>query len=411
MILRSKPDQSVGKLRQSEPTRGIGITRRRWWSLSRRLVALMLVALILMAPSARPAKALSGTEIALIVASAAPILQNSELMKDFWQLLADLPKICKAIKKAVCASCLGQIIDGALAPITLATGGCIKCCPVKPDAEDLAKPGAAGACAQLVKDTLEAAERIDYLRCMASVDCRYWPEAENGIINYLRADKNECVRLYAAIVLGNGCCCTAKTVEALKMSATGSNKDGNPSEPSPRVRAASLQAINNCFCHYGNLIPTEAPQGPQPPESPTATPPASIARGGPGSPGVISHLFPNPAGSLMSLAEPFTRSIAAAGTNSGAPLTPPEPPSPRPTRTQPMPTQPVAPFTGHQEVLPPRGRVVPATPPAVPTTSGRSVFGVIKSAWKGDPLPPRTSTAPVPSKPAESKGRFAFFRR
>jgi hypothetical protein len=88
--------------------------------------------------------------------------------------------------------------------------------------------------------------RLD-VRYLGTVDCRYWPEAEEALINALRADRNECVRLEAAWSLNRGCCCTRKTIEALAITVSGSERDGNPPEVSPRVRAAAHEALTNCL--------------------------------------------------------------------------------------------------------------------------------------------------------------------
>ena len=61
------------------------------------------------------------------------------------------------------------------------------------------------------------------------------------------ADRNECVRLEAAWALGRGCCCTRRTIGALALSASGSERDGRPRECSPRVRAAAAASLDHCL--------------------------------------------------------------------------------------------------------------------------------------------------------------------
>ncbi|QDU63418.1 hypothetical protein Pan216_42980 [Planctomycetes bacterium Pan216] len=235
-----------------------------------RQPCLMLAAAILCGVLAQPALAQTAS-----AASAAG--GSSDQVTSLAGLLKKLPSCLAKAKAALCASCLGQMIDAMLAPINMATGGCINCCNKPPNKQQLAQPGAAGTCAQITKDSIDAAERIESIRCMASADCNYWPEIEKAFIESLRADRNECVRLYAAIALGNGCCCTEKTVKALKLTATGGDSDGNPAEASPRVRAAALQAMNNCTRFYGILAPQEPPEKPSgaEPPSPVPTPGAS----------------------------------------------------------------------------------------------------------------------------------------
>src|SRR4029078_3938783 len=55
-----------------------------------------------------------------------------------------------------------------------------------------------------------------------------------------------------------GACCHRKRIEALKMAASGSDKDNNPKESSERVRAAAEVSLNACE--------TTADLPPEPPE-------------------------------------------------------------------------------------------------------------------------------------------------
>src|SRR5262249_25016443 len=116
-----------------------------------------------------------------------------------------------ACKIRFCRSPLGRMVMNITKPMSLATGGLIEdCCPSALNADDLKKPAdsAEGAAAAIKKDEAEAAARRAAVRYLGTVDCRRWPEAEDGLINALRADRNECVRMEAAFQLGRGCCCT-----------------------------------------------------------------------------------------------------------------------------------------------------------------------------------------------------------
>lgn len=193
----------------------------------------------------------------------------------FWSLLAQIPALCAKCKAKFCASCCGQMVNSMLTPLNFLAGGCLQCCPSIPSQQALNQAGAAGACAQITKDTLEAKDRLDAVRCLATVDCNYWPEAEQGLIDALRADKNEAVRYAAALALCEGCC-TKKTIEALQMSASGSNKDGNPIETSYRVRNAAARALGRCTTIYQEIPAARPPEPPTPAEPPIpARPPAT----------------------------------------------------------------------------------------------------------------------------------------
>src|SRR5205823_5725524 len=118
--------------------------------------------------------------------------------------------------------------------------------------DDLKKPSDTpeGACARISKEEAEFRKRRDAVRCLKYVDCHWYPEAEAALLNALRTDRNECVRLEAACVLGSGCCCTRKVLEKLTIVVSGSDRDGNPSENSPRVKAAALKALTHCLDCY-----------------------------------------------------------------------------------------------------------------------------------------------------------------
>src|SRR5262249_53825978 len=104
--------------------------------------------------------------------------------------------------------------------------------------------------AQIKADEAAAKKRRAAVRYLGTVDCNYWPEAQEALINALRADRNECVRLEAAWALGRGCCCNNATMQALKLTVEGSTEDGNPAEDSERVRAAAHFALEHCLASH-----------------------------------------------------------------------------------------------------------------------------------------------------------------
>src|SRR5262249_1866788 len=90
-----------------------------------------------------------------------------------------------------------------------------------------------------------ARARREAIRYLGTVDCNWWPEARDALINGLRMDPNECVRHEAALALLRGCCCNKKVMDALKDSANGTDKFG-PRENSWRVREAACEALAHC---------------------------------------------------------------------------------------------------------------------------------------------------------------------
>lgn len=243
-------------------------SKRQWQAIRRLCLAIVLLAQS--RDGLAQTSALSSASSEISTAASSPAATQATT---FFGLIAQIPALCAKCKAKFCASCCGQMVQGMLEPISLATGGCITCCPPV-SKEDLANPGAAGACALIVQDTLDAKKRVEAVECLASVDCRYWPEAEKQLISSLRADRNEGVRLAAALVLGSGCCCTKNTIEALTMTVEGSTKDGNPVESSARVRAAAANSLQHCLsCYTGPLSTATPPETPVPPEVPPGTAP------------------------------------------------------------------------------------------------------------------------------------------
>jgi hypothetical protein len=155
-----------------------------------------------------------------------------------------------------------MFVNNLLVPAGLATGGFLgPICPPPgapggpggpggaPNPDDLKKSPTSpeGAAAKIKQDEMQAKAKIAALEFLATVDCRYYPEAEAGLIAGLRAEKNECVRLAAAKALASGCCCSSKVIKALMTTVNCSNKDGFPAEASELVRTYAYVALERCL--------------------------------------------------------------------------------------------------------------------------------------------------------------------
>lgn len=174
------------------------------------------------------------------------------------------------LKKCHCCFCgskLGHMCDSLITPFRVVSGGIVPplCCHV-PTCEELAcmNPDncslAEIVAAKIRRGEADACKRRAAVRFLGSVDCQYYHEAEEALIAHLRADQNECVRLEAAHVLGNGCCCTPRTLAALQIAVAGTAADGNPPEKSDRVKAAAMDALQSCLsCYAGTPATSEAP--------------------------------------------------------------------------------------------------------------------------------------------------------
>jgi hypothetical protein len=171
------------------------------------------------------------------------------------------------LKACFCNSKIGQLFNNMLLPTSMATGGLLgPICPGPntPNPEDLNKSATSpqGAAAKIKAEEAQAKAKIAALEYLATVDCRYYPEAEAAMINGLRAEKNECVRLAAAKALASGCCCSAKVIKALTMTVNCSTKDGFPAEASELVRCYAYVALERCL---RKCIQDEPEQPPEPP--------------------------------------------------------------------------------------------------------------------------------------------------
>ncbi len=203
------------------------------------------------------------------VAAPAPVAAGPT--RNLWTFLCPTPAQLARCKAKFCGSQFGQLINNSLAPLSVFTGGVIgQPCPLIPAAGLAAPPDSAlGAAAQIQKDTLEAQARRAAVRYLSTVDCNWWDQARDALINSLRADKNECVRMEAAFALQRGCCCNPPIIKALVNTLSVFPDDGNPPEDSPRVRAAAMGALEHCLSCYVAVAPVPpAPPLPPPPSPP-----------------------------------------------------------------------------------------------------------------------------------------------
>jgi hypothetical protein len=163
--------------------------------------------------------------------------------------------------RKLCEKPLGKLLNNSLSPISALSGGLISpFCPITPTLADLADPGAVGAASKVMLDEAGAAKRRAAVRYLGTVDCHYWPEAEEALIGALRGDRNECVRYEAALALANGCCCTKKTIEALNIVVSCSDRDNAPKETSHRVQSAARMALDRCMACYQVAPPAPPPK-------------------------------------------------------------------------------------------------------------------------------------------------------
>lgn len=207
----------------------------------------------------------AGAAVAVAPAAAPP--------QTLWSFLGCSWEQKEECRRHLCTLQCGQMLNNATAPLGAVTGGLVPSfCPQTPTAAQLADQGAVGAAAKIKADEAAAKERRAAVRYLGTVDCHYWPEAQDALIAALRSDRNECVRYEAAMAFVNGCCCTKATIEALTIVISCSDRDGFPKETSPRVHAASRMALERCLSCY-----QEPPKPPPPviegPEQRKAPPP------------------------------------------------------------------------------------------------------------------------------------------
>lgn len=180
-------------------------------------------------------------------------------------------------RRALVETPFGKLLGAVTAPLSAVTLGLIPAVkpPPVPTLGQLLDKGPIGANSKVKLDRLNAKKRKEAVEGLRGVNCHYWPEAEEALLAALRTDRNEGVRYTAAQVLASGNCCTKKTIEALSVCASGSDRDGAPCEVSGTIRAAAAKALkkcldgqcqNRCGVKYGPC-PTVAP-GPVPDERP-----------------------------------------------------------------------------------------------------------------------------------------------
>lgn len=184
----------------------------------------------------------------------------------------------------LCKTQLGQLLNNGAKPLGALTGGIVpSLCPPNAIAPGEAgppgsAPGAQSVANKIQQDEANAKARVAAVEYLGTVDCHYWPDAATALVNSLRTDRNECVRFAAARVLGTGCCCNKRTIDALTLVVNCSATDGNPAETSPRVKAAAFLALQHCLMGYTGAapapapIPLERPDAPARPELPDSPP-------------------------------------------------------------------------------------------------------------------------------------------
>jgi len=186
---------------------------------------------------------------------------------NIWSFFMKTPAQKAQCQACICGSPIGQFLNNMMMPMSMMTGGLIgPICPGPntPNPADIGKSAssAQGAAAKIKAEEAQAKAKIAALEYLATVDCRYYPEAEVAMIAGLRAEKNECVRLAAAKALASGCCCSAKVVKALMMCVDCSTKDGFPAEASELVRAYAYVALERCLRKCVQADPETPPEPP-----------------------------------------------------------------------------------------------------------------------------------------------------
>jgi len=298
------------------------------------------------------------------VPGVAGVAQNQTI----WSKLIPSKEKCEQLRQDFCDHPMGQMFNTMMTPFTAFSGGLISpCCPPdEPNPDDLLKSSEdpAGAAAKIKADEAGAKERRANMRYLGTVDCHYWPEAEAALIVGLRTDKNECVRWEAALSLGRGCCCTRKTIEALRIVVIASEKDGNPFEKSDRVRAAALRALNHCLCCYRELPKLEPKE--RPPTTASKSTPALL-------PEYFAKLTPAADERLLSEArEAVARMAQPPGANALI-------------------------QTGHRTVAHIVNRAAPASPPA-PDVAALGGAGPVRPVAQTGGTAPAAAPRPAPPK-------------
>ncbi|MCC9606409.1 hypothetical protein LOC68_18005 [Blastopirellula sp. JC732] len=173
---------------------------------------------------------------------------------------------CLEAKHASCCnSTFGHFLHDSFAPVSMMTGGLLPppCNSVYNQVQQGIANGigpngqpvspAQAAAAKIAADQAQVPARVAAVKALACVDWHWYPEAEAALISSLRCDRSECVRFQAAIAFAQARTMTKAACEALRICAEGSDKDGNPSENSPRVRMMAVEALTHC-CDCGQLF-------------------------------------------------------------------------------------------------------------------------------------------------------------
>jgi len=315
------------------------------------------------APAAAPAAA---------APAAAPAPAN------LFSFICPTPEQKAACKEKICNCALGQMLNSGLKPVGAFSGGIIGpfCPEVK--AADLAKPAdsAEGAAARIKADEAAAKARREAVRYLGTVDCNYWPEAQEALAAALRGDRNECVRWEAAYALLRGCCCTKLTIKALVICVGRSDEDGFPRENSERVLATAHAALAHCLACYTEVVPVvEVKDGGKEPPPPRPGEPVP-----PPKPGEVPKSEAKPSGTPDRLPA-----------NIGQQMTPAE----FYKRAQSQPREQL--IEECQRVL---SHPLPAsstTPPAAQERVGGSVFQILQHAFSEPSVAPAPAPAPAPA--------------
>jgi hypothetical protein len=160
-----------------------------------------------------------------------------------------------------CCKPLCKLLHCCLAPVRLLTRDRFGHCCAMDDLSRLA-PGyvspAVFAAAKIKADEVDSRVRRAAVRFLGTVSPGYWCEAEAALLESMRTDRNEEVRLEAARALGHGCGCSPRVVEKLHLVASGGCADGLPPEPSERVKAAAYTALQQALARQsGVFVPSE----------------------------------------------------------------------------------------------------------------------------------------------------------
>jgi hypothetical protein len=320
-------------------------------------------------PAAPPAAA--------VPVAGAPVAAPAPAPANLWSFICLTPEQKLACKEKICNCALGQMLNNGLKPMGAFSGGIIG--PFCPEVRlaDLAKPAdsAEGAAARIKADEADAKARREAVRYLGTVDCNYWPEAQEALAAALRGDRNECVRLEAAYALLRGCCCTKITIKALLISVSGSDEDGFPRENSERVRAVAHGALGRCLACYTEVVPVvESKDGGKEPPPPKPGEPIP-----PPKPGEVPKSEAKPSGTPDRLPA-----------NIGQQMTPAE----FYKRAQSQPREQL--IEECQRVL---GRPLPVSSaaPVQPERVGGSIAQILQHAFSGSSAAPAPVPAPAPA--------------